>query len=106
MPKKGKTASYQEFTKVLNEVKVLGLKSYASTTRILVAVGYSNTVGHNWRNCGEVPEVAFWAVKGLLAQLQEGFTQDEIKQITVLAASADNKILALKCMDLWGRSDE
>lgn len=99
-----KTCSYAEFARILDEVIDLGLKNCNNVTNVLTSVGYSNGVSTAWRKSGEVPEVALWAVKGLLAQAGEskvGFTQDEIKRAMALALNAGDKALAIKCMDLW-----
>ena len=95
-----KTCSYAEFARILDEI----IDHCNNVTNVLTSVGYSNGVSTAWRKSGEVPEVALWAVKGLLAQAGEskvGFTQDEIRRAMALALNAGDKALAVKCMDLW-----
>ena len=99
-----KTRSYAEFARIIDEIIDLGYKNCNNVTNICSTVGYSNGVSTPWRLSGEAPEVALWAAKGLLAQIGEskvGFTQEEIRRVMTLALDANDKKLAVKCMDLW-----
>lgn len=78
----------------------------ASRGQVMDLIGYSNTAHNGWERKGKAPLVAYWAVSGLIAsrrgkeEQELTFTDEELKDICVMAISADNYPLSHKAVDI------
>jgi len=90
----------------MDQVMACGVPSLDTYAHVCTAVGYNQGTYHGWRTAGKAPEVALWAFSHLLYTLScddgsaSSFTQQEVKEILLLAVKNEQIDLVLTCAQI------